>query len=330
MRPGWVSAWLGAFGDGEPRVIAVRDSGELAAVLPMHSRRGRLYSPANWHSPVFGPIAADERARDVLLKELFRQPHPSVELNLLDGNGDGLAAIAQVARREGRLVVSRGGLRSPFIDLVGDFDAYEQTLSRNLRKNLRRRRRQLEAAGDVSFDVHDGREGLDERLEEAFRVEASGWKGLYGTAIASRDDTRRFYVDVARWAAARGWLRLSFLRLGGRPIACDYAIVHRGVWYTLKAGYDEAFSLFSPGSLLLREQLVHCFEGGLSRMELLAPDDSFKRSWTDRCGERGWLRAFRRGSSAGLVDWTRVAGREHLRPLARRVKRRARRLRGSR
>src|SRR5207247_10269646 len=69
-----------------------------------------------------------------------------------------------------------------------------------------------------TLEVVDGSERLDELLEEGFRVEASGWKSRAGTAIASRPDTRRFYTDVARWASDRGWLRLAFLRLGGRAL----------------------------------------------------------------------------------------------------------------
>ena len=320
MRPGWISAWLEAFGAGAPRLVTVRRSGGLAGVLPMHLKRGRLCSTANWHSPGFHLVAADDSAREALLAGLFCQPHATIELQQLDSGTGKLGPIAEAARESGRLVVIGPAVRAPFIDVADGFDDYERRLSRNLRANLRRRRRKLEAVGNVSFDVNDAREALDERLAEAFAVEASGWKARSGTAMASRPDTQRFYTDVARWAAARGWLRLSFLRVDGRPIACDYAIVHRGVWHSLKAGYDEVFSSFGPGALLLRELLVHCFDQDLSRVELMAPNAAFKQSWTFRFGQRTWLQAFRRGSSAGLADWARVAGRERVRSLAHRVR----------
>jgi CelD/BcsL family acetyltransferase involved in cellulose biosynthesis len=323
LRPGWILPWLRAFGTGKPEAITVRRGDELAAVLPMQRKRGRLSSAANWHSPVFGPLIADEDARDILLDGLFGAGRPSVELSLLHGETDLLAHIDRSARDAGRMVVERPISACPVVDLAGCFEDYEHRLSRNRRRSLRRGRRALEALGNLTFEVHDGLDGLDSELEEMFRVEASGWKGRRGSAIASRAETARFYSDVAHWAADRGWLRLSSLRLDGRAIACDYTIEFQGSWYSLKSGYDEDYRACGPGALLLREQLRHCFDSGASRLELLGTEDSFKLSWTDRSCERTRMHAFDH-SPAGLAHWSRVAGRERLRPAVDWVRRRVR------
>ena len=323
LRPGWILPWLRAFGTGRPEVITVRRDGELAALLPMQRKRGRLHSLANWHSPVFGPLVADDDARDILLEGLFGERRASVELSLLQGDAELLGQIDRSARRAGRRVVGRPIALCPVVDIRGSFESYEQTLSRNRRRSLRRGRRALEAQGCVTFDVHESPEGLEPALEEVFQVEASGWKGRRGTAIAAQAETARFYSDVACWAAERGWLRLSFLRLDGCAIACDYSIAFDGACYSLKSGYDEDYRKFGPGALLLREQLRDCFERGASRLELLGTEDSFKRSWTDRSCERARVHVFDR-SPAGLAHWSWVAGRERLRPTVHRMRQRVR------
>lgn len=312
LRPGWILPWSRAFGTGRPEAITVRRGDELAAVLPMQRKRGRLYSLSNWHSPVFGPLVADEDARDVLLDGLFGARRSSVELSLLEGDPELLGRIEGCARGAGRRVIGRPIALCPVVELAGSFEDYEGTLSRNRRRSLRRGLRALEAQGSVAFDVHESAAGLERALEDVYRVEASGWKGKRGTAIASGARTTRFYSDVACWAAERGWLRLSFLRLDRRAIACDYSIEFNGVWYSLKSGYDEDYGRFGPGALLLREQLRHCFERGASCVELLGTEDSFKRSWTDRAGERARLHAFDR-SPAGVARWWWVAARERVR-----------------
>jgi CelD/BcsL family acetyltransferase involved in cellulose biosynthesis len=313
LRPGWILPWLRAFGTGTPEAITVRRGDELVAVLPMQRKRGRLTSAANWHSPVFGPLVADEEARDTLLEGLFDGGRPSVELSLLHGETDLAAQIESSAREAGRLVMERPITACPVVDLAGCFEDYERRLSRNRRKSLRRGRRALEEQGHVTFEVHEGREGLDSELEDIFRVEGCGWKGKRGSAIASQCATTAFYTDVAHWAASRGWLRLSSLRLDGRTIACDYSIEFQGSWYSLKSGYDEDYRSLGPGALLLREQLRHCFETGASCFELLGTEDAFKLSWTDRSCERMRVHSFDR-SPAGLVHWSRATGRESLRP----------------
>jgi CelD/BcsL family acetyltransferase involved in cellulose biosynthesis len=312
LRPGWILPWSRAFGTGTPEAITVRRGDELTGVLPMQRKRGRLYSLANWHSPVFGPLLADDDARDALLEGLFGARRSAVELNLLDGDGGLLRRIDSHAREAGRRVIGRPIALCPVVEIAGSFSDFERGLSRNRRRSLRRGRNALEAEGRVDFDIHESPDGLERALEEVYRVEASGWKGKRGTAIASGAHTARFYSDVARWAAERSWLRLSFLRLDGRAIACDYSIAFNGAWYSLKSGYDEDYRRFGPGALLLREQLRHCFEQGASCLELLGTEDSFKRSWTERACERTRVHAFDR-SPAGVARWTWVAARERVR-----------------
>jgi CelD/BcsL family acetyltransferase involved in cellulose biosynthesis len=320
LRPDWTSAWMRAFGAGDLRLVESRRGEELVAVLPMLQRRSVLRSPTNWHTPLFGPLGVDSAARSELLASLFAAPETTVALGNFGGAGTGAEEVAAAAREAGRLVVQRQLGRSPYIPLEGDFETYESTLSRNRRKALRRHRRKLEGEGELEFEVHDGRADLERLLEDLFAVEASGWKGERGTAISSRPETQRFYTEVATWAAERGWLRLAFYRLDGRPIACDLALLQGGVWYTLKAGFDEDLRAFGPGALLLRDEIAHCCELGLTRIELLGEEDEFKASWTDCATERFQVRAFRR-VPAGAGRWAAIAAAERARPPLRRLKR---------
>jgi CelD/BcsL family acetyltransferase involved in cellulose biosynthesis len=322
LRPGWIAAWLGAFGGdgGALETIEVRRGEQLAAVLPMVRRGGRLRSPTNWHTPMFAPLGVDREARREAVGLAFERSSAVVDLNLLDGGEEELESIASVARSAGRPTVARSVAHSPYIRLDAGAEEYERGLSRNRRKALRRHRRRLEERGEVRFEVHDGSTGLDELLAEVFAVEAAGWKGRRGTAMRSQSATASFYTEVAHWAAERGWLRLALLRLDGRPIACDFAIEHGGAWYTLKAGYDEEFRSFGPGAQLLFDEVVHCCESpGVSRIELLGQEDPFKASWTSRSTPRTRIRAFER-SPAGLCHWAAAASVERARPLLRRVR----------
>jgi CelD/BcsL family acetyltransferase involved in cellulose biosynthesis len=320
LRPGWFHAWTAAFGGRPLEHVTVRDNGRLEAILPVERVRGGLRSPTNWHTPAFGPVAVDGEACAAVLRDLFDHRCTSVELNLLDESSAGSDEVASTARDAGRGVVSRTVANSPFIELKGTLKDYEGALSRNRRRGLRRQRRKLEEEGDLRLEVHDGSERLDGLLEHVFRLEASGWKGESGTAIASQPETLAFYTDVARWAAAQGWLRLVLLCLDDRPIACDYALEHAGTWYTLKAGYDESLRSSGPGAVLLWAELAHCYEHGVKRIDLLGEQDEFKASWTDQTTPRIWLRAMRR-NPVGLATWTAMAATEAARPLARRLKR---------
>ena len=206
--------------------------------------------------------------------------------------------------------------------MEGGWDAYERRLSGRIRRDVARRWRRLEEQGAVSLEVADGAEQLEQLLEEGFRLEPSGWKARRGTAIASSDETRRFYSELAAWAEAQGWLRLSFLRVGGEAVAFQYALEASGVYYFLKGGYDPAYSRFSPGKLLVFALLERAFTVGLSRYDFLGADDAFKLEWTQTARELKLLQGFA-PTVVGLLGWTAEA---HGRPLARTAARVVRRV----
>ena len=313
LRPGWFEAWWSAFGSGQLDIAALRRSGRLVGVAPLRRRRGERTSLTNWHSPVFGWIAEDGEARAVLTREVLSGPVP-VSVDFLDAGGPDALAIARTAAELGARVLARPLERSPYVTLSGCWEDYQETLDRRTRSEIRRRRRRLEEQGRLWLQVADGSEDLDALLEEGFRVEGSGWKGEQGTAIVSRPETRRFYTEVARWAAARGWLRLALLRLDDRALAFQYLIEADGVAYQLKGGYDPEFRKFAPGMLLAHAVLARGFEEGLASYEFLGTDEPFKLEFAHGARERIKLQAFP-SSPTGLMAWTAHA---HGRPLAKR------------
>jgi CelD/BcsL family acetyltransferase involved in cellulose biosynthesis len=303
VRPGWIAAWWQAFGRGRLELLVAWRAGCLVGMLPLERHGGRIGSATNPHSHGFCLLAEDDTVRRALADALMRRPARQVTLRYLPPDGAGLAEAREAARAAGRLLVIRPMLRSPYIPIDGDWPAYTRVLSSHRLRGIRRQRRRLERLGRLAVDVQDGRERLDQLLAEGWQVEASGWKGQRGTAVASRSDGLGFYQAVARWAAARGCLRLAFLRLDGCPLGFDFSLEDNGVHYLLKTGYDARWRAYGPGVLLRYEMLARAFTLRLDRYELLGADDSWKADWTDQAHELIALQAFT-PSPAGLVDWT--------------------------
>lgn len=315
VRPGWVAAWWRAFGAGRLEIRALRRDGRLAAVLPVARQYGTLRSLTNYHTPRSGLLAEDTSSARELARSLFADKPRRVVVTSLNPLGASIEACRQAAETAGHRIVVRPYQLSPYLDVAGDLAAYESQLSRNLLVDLRRSRERLERRGKVSVEIAGGRERLEESLREAFAVEASGWKGRGGTAIQSRSETRRFYTDVARWSAARGLLRLFFLRLDGHPLAMLYALEQTGTCHLLKGGYDPRYRRFSPGKLLMRGVVAHCFEAGLSRLEFHGDAEPYKLCWSGAVEERKRFDAFS-PSLAGLLAWAAI---EYGRPAGKRV-----------
>ena len=313
LRPGWVAAWWRAFGQGRLEVLAVRKDGRLAAVLPLYSRFGALHSTTNWHTPQFGLLAEDEQATRELARAAFARHRHRINLGFIDE--DDLRACRTAATTAGYRLFVRPVQRAPYVPIKGTWTEYKQRLSAKRLSEIRRRRRLLEGAGRLSLQIVDGSERLTEFLEEGFGVEAAGWKGEAGSAIISRPQTRQFYSEVARSAAARGALRLAFLRLDGRPLAFDYSLEEGNVHYLVKTGYDPAYRSLGPGLILRYEMLARAFATGMASYEFLGTDQPWKLEWADKFRELVLLRTFG-PSPSGFLEWAAFA---YGRPLAKRI-----------
>ena len=317
LWPGWLVAWIGSW-RSDPRILAVREGGELKAVLPLVRGRGILSGAANSHTPLAGAVAEDPSYLHQLARAAVAARAPRTDLRSLDPHDPLVAELRAAAYARGHSMIERITDREPYVALDCDFEAYEAGLPRKHRKEIRRMRRRLEDEGEVTFEFADGRERLGELLDEGIAIEGSGWKTEAGTAIQAVPQAHRFYREIAGWAAARGWLRLAFLRLDGRPLAFDFCLETPESFYALKGGFDVDYRRFGPGSLLAHESLRRAYERGLRTYEFLGTDDAYKMQWTSTTRERVRLQIFARSPSGRVQDAAWRFGR----PLAKRAMRR--------
>ena len=137
----------------------------------------------------------------------------------------------------------------PWIPLDASWTRPEERLNAGRRSDLRRARRIAERIGPVHVEVlSPSPTDLGRLLREAFAVEAAGWKGRAGTALACDPVRQTFFRRYADAACRRGMLRIGFLRIGDIPVAMQLGVEWGGRFWLLKIGYDEAFSRCSPGS----------------------------------------------------------------------------------
>lgn len=184
----------------------------------------------------------------------------------------------------------------PWIAIDRGAAAFEASLASKWKSNLRNREKRMAAIGPLVHTTIDGPVAdLEDRLEACFALEAKGWKGAGGSAIASDPITKRFYKTIAEEAAAAGTLRLHELRVGDRLAAFQLDLEANGIEYILKIGYEPELAKLSPGGLLLKRVIAAAIARGLTRVDLLGDDMPWKRDWTGNLRPHQTFFAFGRG-----------------------------------
>jgi CelD/BcsL family acetyltransferase involved in cellulose biosynthesis len=262
-------------------VVTVGPAGRPTAIAPLIRRRGlgrlellgarELYEPTDF-------LYADRPALDALAGTLSGLGRP-ICLHRVLADSPTIAALQELYRRRG-WVLCRPVSGSPSIPIDVNWQESEK-FNGKMRRNFRRRLRLAEAVAPVNFEIlSPSPVEVEPLLDEAYRVEAAGWKGERGTALA-KDATRgAFFRRYAAAAAREGILRLGFMRLGGRAIAMHLAVECGERFWLFKQGYDEAFARFSPGTLLTLHLLTRAVALGLRSFELLGVLEPSKRMWS--------------------------------------------------
>ena len=298
--PGWLLPWA-EFAGARLEALTVWRGARLAGVLPVIRSRRHLRTPADWHTPWLEAVHEDRTALEALAADLAATRLSRITVDFVLADEATAAASAAALAAAGYRLFPRPRLESPFLAVGGAWADYLRTLSTHRRAELRRRGRRLEAAGRVTREVHDGSHGLPGLLEEAFAVEAAGWKGQRSTAIVSDPAVEHFYRRIADWGKQRGWLRLAFLRLDGRPLAFDLAFESGGRHYLLKTGYDPAFTALSPGLLLRLHMLERAFALGLESYEFCGAAEPWKLEWAPATRQVLAIEAFAPAAAGALA-----------------------------
>jgi hypothetical protein len=182
---------------------------------------------------------------------------------------------------------------------------FEKHVSRSIKKTVRRLERRLEELGEVTKDVSNG--GSDFRLlaEQFLQIEASGWKGREGSALACKTETKNFYLDlIDRWARENK-ARMISIRLDNKPIAMISDLISDGYVCSYKTAYDDAYHEYSPGLQNALHQ-IESFHDGTVKFADSCTDPSnanVNRIWGQRVNFQSQVLALRPGPASWAVRW---------------------------
>jgi CelD/BcsL family acetyltransferase involved in cellulose biosynthesis len=243
---------LEAFGAGQgARVVLVWAGEELAGLFPFQRvtryKGLPLTALTSWRHPhclLCTPLVRADMARLCLEALLDCADASLIEFSYLPAGEPFHRALAEVLEARGlRVMVNRSYSR-------GLLRKQRATISGRLRRQVARSERGLRSRGELTRVVLQPQDDIGRWIEDFLRLEASGWKGRQGSAMACSQTNRLYFTRILDAAFRRGRLLFCGLDLDGRPIARRCSFTAADGAYAFKITYDEAFAEFSPGVML--------------------------------------------------------------------------------
>ena len=126
------------------------------------------------------------------------------------------------------------------------------------RKGIARNRRRLQELGKLEHESHVSGEKLDQAVTAYLQIEARGWKGRRGTALASDERTRSFAKAAFGGGNGTSRCRADVLTLDGVPVAVSLMVLAGSTGFAVKSCYDEKYRSFGVG-VLLEAEVIRSF-----------------------------------------------------------------------
>lgn len=204
---------------------------------------------------------------EALLPALSRASAVESFLSLAALPGDSVAteALRTVSQARRRRLNEFDGYDRAVVSTGLDGEGYAATtFSAKFRRNIQRSRKQIAKLGAVASRQSDAPETIREWVEAFLALEAKGWKGENGTAMACNPADADFFRRAVNACAEQGRARFFRIDLDDAPIAMTVNLVGAGgvepTIYSLKIAYDQAHAKSGPGVVAIVDTLLDALD----------------------------------------------------------------------
>lgn len=258
FEPGFAAVAAETLGTSEARLLVTEaGNGDWIGCVPVSpmTRRARRIALGTWNhdysflgTPLVDRDRLDRYAAELVSAVERRGIGHFLVLRDID-EGPVLDALREEIGASGKVKIAfERSVERAAVERRPEAD-YMSTLKSSRRRRLNRRQRKLAEAVDGELDCRYVR-CADGAVETFLELEASGWKGEVGTAMACDSGSTAFFAQMCKWFDQRGRLQMRVMQGNEKTIVMNCNVVAGNAMFSFKTAYDESFRKYAPGLLL--------------------------------------------------------------------------------
>ena len=309
----WQRLWWSYYGDGrELRILVVRASGQLVGIFPLYLelhryakvirvRKLRPIGSGGDTAPDDLGMLADQSCEHAVAQAFVRHILTSRAgwqlLDLVDLQTDSplVDCLLQHAARQPTLFQRAAPNLITYGDLPADWDSYRQSLSRNRREVLGRKRRKFaQQAGARFYQIAEDAQ-IDAAFDRLAQLHRLRWQGRTENLSFSSAQYLGFHRSMMHALCQRKRLLLYALEMQGEVIAMFYGFRKDQTCYYFQAGFDPAHAALSPGEVLMGYVIEAVIGAGCTTFDMLKGDYGHKRHFFQQTRQTVDIRVHRPG-----------------------------------
>ena len=274
----WLKTWWDVFGsEYKLKCITVEEAGEIVGVGPFAvSSRGRAIP---WRKVLFLGTGPSDRC-GIIAKNGRSDIHMAIWNYLKSTNNWDVIELrdmvyanptftnAKMAFPEAEYVTSL----SPHIDVSHGYQEYMANLSKNMRYNIGRSKRKIEAAGG-RFTSRKGDEECREGVQMLQELSAARWES---DNVLKLPNMMKFAEKVSRIHGESGGTVFHSIDIDDTPIAIAMGFEDEKRYMYYLSGFNPEYAKMSPGYVLISEIIQECCSNKIKEVDMLRGTEGYK------------------------------------------------------
>ncbi|QIG47273.1 GNAT family N-acetyltransferase [Nordella sp. HKS 07] len=236
-------------------IVALWRGEELCGVFALKAGHGLVRRA--WTSPLSfsgTPLIGAEDPKSTLKAFLTAQRGRAIQFRALPVSGPFWDMLGEAVAEGGGAIEIISRWERAALGFQGRFEDWvSHNFERKRRKEYRRLRSRLGEEGKLDCTAWEPGDPVDPWVDALIALEAKGWKGQRGTALAADSVMATAFREAVHLLSAEGSLRFWKIALDGKPVAMMSGIVQGAQGWLGKIAYDQDFARYSPGVMLILE-----------------------------------------------------------------------------
>ncbi|HJP40407.1 MAG TPA: GNAT family N-acetyltransferase [Dehalococcoidia bacterium] len=276
--PIWYSTWLAHFPAPGAVFLELRRDHQLVGIIPLLVKNETAAGLGNLKIQDYsGNLMAPGDEVGVAQSTLGWLVHNNVSSLTLWGQPEGspeIDAWSSAAASAGWALQLEDEAVAPVAALPSDWESFVAVLPKKDRHELRRKLRNLEAAGAIELESVSDMEDVDRAMDTLLGMMRESHEGKTRFLTVEME---AFFREMAPAMAQAGLGRIWQLRLDGKPIAVLLGFEDKTTRYLYNSGYDPAHGRLAVGLLSKALALRGAIEAGLRSFDFLRGEEDYKR-----------------------------------------------------
>ncbi len=308
--PGLLMPWWHhlAGAGAAPRVVAVRDGGDLIGLAPFLLMQGplglatlRLFGTPSMPQRT-GLLALPGRGPEVSRASVGRlaesTPRPRIlKLDRVDADAGWPAELAAAWPARGAWLHRDFRVEAPVLRIHGTLDEWLASKSSNFRGQMRRIRRRLEKRGAAIVAARD-RDAAHRAIDAFAALHRARWDGR---STLWSDAATAALKDAADRLLGERRMRIWTVEAEGGTISSQIFFAAGGEVVYWNGGWDAAWAQERPALAAIYAGVEECFELGDARLDFGEGSHDYKLRFADDDDPVAWLTMVPRGGGYPLA-----------------------------